>query len=34
LLSRLDTTREIDYFRNGGLLHHVVRHRLTPEVRS
>ena len=34
LLSRLDTTREVDYFRNGGLLHHVVRHRLTPEVRS
>jgi len=33
LASRLDTTREIDYFRNGGLLHHVVRHRLTPEVR-
>ncbi|MET0680592.1 MAG: aconitate hydratase AcnA [Burkholderiales bacterium] len=34
LLSRLDTTREVDYFRNGGLLHHVVRHRLTPEVHS
>jgi aconitate hydratase len=34
LLARLDTTREVDYFRNGGLLHHVVRHRLTPEVRS
>jgi aconitate hydratase len=34
LLSRLDTTREVDYFRNGGLLHHVVRHRLTPEVRT
>ncbi len=34
LLSRLDTTREVDYFRNGGLLHHVLRHRLTPEVHS
>jgi aconitate hydratase len=34
LLSRLDTTRDVDYFRNGGLLHHVVRHRLTPEVHS
>jgi aconitate hydratase len=34
LLSRLDTAREVDYFRNGGLLHHVVRHRLSPEVRS
>ena len=34
LLARLDTTREVDYFRNGGLLHHVVRHRLIPEVRS
>jgi aconitate hydratase len=34
LLSRLDTTREVDYFRNGGLLHHVVRHRLNPEVHS
>ena len=29
LLSRLDTTRDVDYFRHGGLLHHVVRHRLT-----
>src|SRR5947207_1618913 len=26
LLSRLDTTRDVDYFRHGGLLHHVVRH--------
>jgi aconitate hydratase len=34
LLSRLDTTRDVDYFRNGGLLHHVVRHRLTHEVHS
>jgi aconitate hydratase len=32
LLSRLDTAREVDYFRQGGLLHHVVRHRLTHEV--
>ena len=29
LLSRLDTSRDVDYFRNGGLLHQVVRHRLT-----
>jgi aconitate hydratase len=34
LLARLDTTREIEYFRNGGLLHHVVRSRLTREVPS
>ena len=27
-LARLDTKREIDYFRHGGLLHYVVRHRL------
>jgi aconitate hydratase len=32
LLSRLDTAREVDYFRHGGLLHHVVRHRLTRET--
>ncbi|OGA81368.1 MAG: aconitate hydratase 1 [Betaproteobacteria bacterium RIFCSPLOWO2_12_FULL_66_14] len=32
LLSRLDTARDVDYFRHGGLLHHVVRHRLTREV--
>ena len=32
LLSRLDTTRDVDYFRHGGLPHHVVRHRLTREV--
>jgi aconitate hydratase len=32
LLSRLDTTRDVDYFRHGGLLHHVVRHRLPREV--
>ena len=32
LLSRLDTRRDVDYFRHGGLLHHVVRHRLTREV--
>jgi aconitate hydratase len=28
LLSRLDTGRDVDYFRHGGLLHHVVRQRL------
>ena len=28
LLCRLDTGREVDYFRHGGLLHHVVRQRL------
>ncbi len=32
LLSRLDTTRDVAYFRHGGLLHHVVRHRLTRKV--
>ncbi len=32
LLSRLDTTRDVEYYRHGGLLHHVVRHRLTREV--
>jgi aconitate hydratase len=32
LLSRLDTARDVDYFRHGGLLHHVVRHRLSHEV--
>ena len=34
LRSRLDTARDVDYFRNGGLMHHVVRHRLSPEVPS
>jgi aconitate hydratase len=28
LLSRLDTRRDVDYFRHGGLLHYVLRHRL------
>jgi aconitate hydratase len=32
LLSRLDTAREVGYFRHGGLLHHVLRDRLTREV--
>ncbi len=32
LLSRLDTTRDVDYFRHGGLLEQVVRQRLTDEV--
>src|SRR5207237_9498281 len=32
LLARLDTKREIQYFRHGGLLHYVVRHRLSNEV--
>ncbi|HWM41025.1 MAG TPA: aconitate hydratase AcnA, partial [Burkholderiales bacterium] len=31
LLSRLDTRRDVDYFRHGGLLHHVLRHRLSNE---
>jgi aconitate hydratase len=34
LLARLDTKREVDYFRHGGLLHYVVRHRLTHEVKA
>ena len=34
LLSRLDTARDVEYFRNGGLMHQVVRHRLSPEVSS
>jgi aconitate hydratase len=29
LLSRLDTRRDVDYFRHGGLLHYVLRHRLS-----
>ena len=32
LLARLDTRREVDYFRHGGLLHYVVRHRLSHGV--
>jgi aconitate hydratase len=32
LLARLDTRREVDYFRHGGLLHHVLRSRLSREV--
>ncbi len=32
LLARLDTKREVDYFRHGGLLHYVLRHRLKHEV--
>ncbi|HEX5768806.1 MAG TPA: aconitate hydratase AcnA, partial [Burkholderiales bacterium] len=31
LLSRLDTRRDVDYFCHGGLLHHVLRHRLSTE---
>ena len=34
LLSRLDTARDVEYFRNGGLMHQVVRDRLSPEVSS
>jgi len=30
LLARLDTKREVEYFRHGGLLHYVLRHRLSP----
>jgi aconitate hydratase A / 2-methylisocitrate dehydratase len=32
LLARLDTRREVDYFRHGGLLHYVLRSRLSREV--
>jgi aconitate hydratase len=32
LRSRLDTRRDVEYFRHGGLLHYVLRHRLTNEV--
>jgi aconitate hydratase len=32
LRARLDTKREVEYFRHGGLLHYVVRHRLTNKV--
>jgi aconitate hydratase len=31
LLSRLDTRRDVEYFCHGGLLHHVLRHRLSNE---
>jgi aconitate hydratase len=31
LLSRLDTRRDAEYFRHGGLLHYVLRHRLSNE---
>ena len=31
LLARLETRREVDYFRHGGLLHYVVRDRLSRE---
>jgi aconitate hydratase len=34
LLSRLDTRREVDYFRHGGSLHYVLRHRLAPQART
>ena len=34
LRSRLDTRRDVDYFRHGGLLHYVLRHRLSNEVPS
>jgi aconitate hydratase len=34
LLSRLDTKRDVEYFRHGGSLHYVLRQRLTPEVRA
>jgi aconitate hydratase len=32
LLARLDTRREVEYFRHGGLLHYVVRDRLSHGV--
>jgi aconitate hydratase len=28
LRSRFDTRRDVEYFRHGGLLHYVLRHRL------
>ncbi len=28
MLARLDTAREVDYFRHGGLLHYVLRDRI------
>jgi aconitate hydratase len=34
LLSRLDTRRELDYFRHGGSLHYVLRHRLAAQART
>jgi aconitate hydratase len=30
MLSRLDTTQEVEYYRHGGLLHYVLRQRLAP----
>jgi len=32
LLARLDTKREVEYFRHGGLLHYVLRSRLSREA--
>ena len=34
LLCRLDTSREVDYYRHGGLLHYVLRQRLARAQRS
>jgi aconitate hydratase len=34
LLSRLDTRRDVEYFRHGGLLHYVLRSRLSNEVHA
>ena len=34
LLCRLDTAREVDYYRHGGLLHYVLRERLASQQRS
>jgi aconitate hydratase len=34
LLARLDTKREVDYYRHGGLLHYVLRYRLSHEVQA
>jgi aconitate hydratase len=33
VMSRLDTTQEVDYFRHGGLLQYALRQRLDPELR-
>ncbi|MCD6043420.1 MAG: acnA, partial [Burkholderiales bacterium] len=34
LRSRLDTRRDVEYFRHGGLLHYVLRQRLTKETKE
>jgi aconitate hydratase len=34
LISRLDTTQEVEYFRHGGLLQYAIRQRLNQELRT